>query len=295
MGAMAPAATVRERLAALTAKYLVVDSRPSQSAYALADHLVHSDPLVERFESWARGRLRHGFSLDDAATAVGTSKRTLARRLQAVLGKSPLSYFQDLRVERAVHLLKTTDEGVTQIASRVGYADGVTLRTLLRLLPPGSALPSPAALERSNNLLCPEIPEAMFVTCLYAILDPVSGHLRYANAGHNLPIHRHGQMVSELRATGMPLGLFPNMQYEEKQITLVPGDKVLLYSDGLAEAHNREREMFGFPRLRALMTREPNNDTLIGFLMRRLTEFTGENWEQEDDVTFVVLACPPAA
>lgn len=120
------------RLAALTARYLVVDSRPSQSVYVLADHLAHSDPLVERFESWARGRLRHGFSLDDAAAAVGSSKRTLARRLQAVLGKSPLSYFQDLRVERAVHLLKTTDESVEEIATRVGYADGVTLRTLLR-------------------------------------------------------------------------------------------------------------------------------------------------------------------
>lgn len=120
------------RLAALTAKYLVVDSRPSQSAYALVDHLAHADPLVERFESWARGRLRHGFSLDDAAAAVGASKRTLARRLQTVLGKSPLSYFQELRVERAVHLLKTTDASVEEIAARVGYADGVTLRTLLR-------------------------------------------------------------------------------------------------------------------------------------------------------------------
>lgn len=120
------------RLAALTAKYLVVDSRPSQSAYILADHLAHSDPLVERFERWARGRLTHGFSLDDAAAAAGSSKRTLARRMQAVLGKSPLSYFQDLRVERAVHLLKTTTESVEDIAARVGYADGVTLRTLLR-------------------------------------------------------------------------------------------------------------------------------------------------------------------
>jgi transcriptional regulator GlxA family with amidase domain len=120
------------RLAALTAKYLVVDSRPSQSAYVLADHLAHSDAVVERFESWARGRLRQGFSLDDAAAAAGSSKRTLARRMQAVLGKSPLSYFQDLRVERAVHLLKTTDESVDEIAARVGYADGVTLRTLLR-------------------------------------------------------------------------------------------------------------------------------------------------------------------
>ena len=120
------------RLSALTAKYLVVDSRPSQSAYVLADHLAHADPLVERFERWARGRLMHGFSLDAAATATGSSKRTLARRMQAVLGKSPLSYFQELRVERAVHLLRTTDESVDAIAGRVGYGDGVTLRNLLR-------------------------------------------------------------------------------------------------------------------------------------------------------------------
>ena len=120
------------KLAALTAKYLVVDSRPLQSVYILSDHLAHSDPLVERFERWARGRLMLGFSLDDAAQAARCSKRTLARRLQTVLGKTPLSYFQELRVERAVHLLKTTQEGVEEIAARVGYSDGVTLRLLLR-------------------------------------------------------------------------------------------------------------------------------------------------------------------
>ncbi len=120
------------RLAAVTAKYLIVDSRPSQSAYVLTDHLIHNDPVVERFERWARTRLAHGFSLDEAAKAVASSKRTLARRMQAVLGKSPLSYVQSLRVERAVHLLKTSDESVDEIAARVGYADGVTLRTLLR-------------------------------------------------------------------------------------------------------------------------------------------------------------------
>jgi transcriptional regulator GlxA family with amidase domain len=120
------------RLAALTAKYLVVDSRPAQSVYVLVDHLAHSDPLVERFERWARGSLERGFSLYDAAATTGSSRRTLARRMQAVLGKSPLSYFQELRVERAVHLLKTTDDSVEEIAGRVGYADGVTLRTLLR-------------------------------------------------------------------------------------------------------------------------------------------------------------------
>jgi transcriptional regulator GlxA family with amidase domain len=119
-------------LAALTAKYLIMDSRPSQSAYVLVDHLAHSDSVVQRFERWARGRLAEGFSLDDAARTTGSSKRTLARRLRTVLGKSPLSYFQELRVEHAVHLLKTTDRNVDEIAERVGYADGVTLRNLLR-------------------------------------------------------------------------------------------------------------------------------------------------------------------
>jgi transcriptional regulator GlxA family with amidase domain len=123
---------ISPKLASLTAKYLIVDSRPSQSAYALSDHLVHSDPLVQRFETWARARLAHGFSLDDAAKAVGTSKRTLARRMQMVLGKSPLAYFQNVRVERAVHLLRTSHASVEEIASRVGYSEGGILRVLLR-------------------------------------------------------------------------------------------------------------------------------------------------------------------
>lgn len=119
-------------LAALTARYLVVDPRPSQAAFAIPDHLVHSDPLVERFEQWARRQLAEGFSLSEAARAVVTSERTLARRLQFVLGKSPLAYVQDLRVERAVHLLQTSSASIDQIATQVGYADGVTLRTLIR-------------------------------------------------------------------------------------------------------------------------------------------------------------------
>jgi len=119
-------------LAALTARYLVVDARSSQAIYTIADHLAHADPLVERFERWARQRLAAGFSLDGAAAALATSKRTLNRRLHAVLGKSPLAYFQDLRIEHAVHLLRTSSASVDQIASQVGYAEGVTLRALLR-------------------------------------------------------------------------------------------------------------------------------------------------------------------
>lgn len=124
--------SVSPQLADLTARYLIVDARASQSVYALADHLVHSDPIIQRFEKWARGHLTDGFALEDAAKAVGASKRTLARRTQSVLGKSPLEYVRSLRVERAVQLLKTSDASVDQVASRVGYADGTTLRTLLR-------------------------------------------------------------------------------------------------------------------------------------------------------------------
>ena len=117
-------------LAALTARCLIVDSRPTQSVYSTSDHLAHADPLVQRFKRWARDRLADGFSL--AAHVVGASKRTLSRRINDVLGKSPLSYFQDLRVERAVHLLQTSNDDVEKIAVTGGYADGVTLRNLLR-------------------------------------------------------------------------------------------------------------------------------------------------------------------
>ena len=124
--------TVSPHLASLVARYLIVDSRPAQSAYALTDHLVHSDPMIQRFEEWARAHLAHGFTLDEAARAVGASKRTLARRTESVLGKSPLEFVQSLRIERAVQLLKTGDASVGQIAARVGYTDGGTLRSLLR-------------------------------------------------------------------------------------------------------------------------------------------------------------------
>jgi transcriptional regulator GlxA family with amidase domain len=119
-------------LANLTARYLVVDERTSQSVYSIPDHLANADPLTQQFERWARGRLAKGFSLDQAAKALSTSKRTLARRMQSVLGKSPLAFFQDLRIERAVHLLRTGHASVDQIAAQVGYAEGVTLRALLR-------------------------------------------------------------------------------------------------------------------------------------------------------------------
>jgi len=119
-------------LAALAARYLLVEARASQAEFVIPDHLSHADPVVERFEGWARRQLARGFSLEEAAAAAGASKRTLSRRLHSVLGKTPLAYFQDLRVERALHLLRTGSDSVDQIAAQIGYADGVTLRALLR-------------------------------------------------------------------------------------------------------------------------------------------------------------------
>ncbi|PWT70465.1 MAG: hypothetical protein C5B60_12050 [Chloroflexi bacterium] len=129
----------------------------------------------------------------------------------------------------------------------------------------------------------------MFVTCLYGILEPNTGRLQYANAGHDLPYHRHGSRVEEMRATGMPLGLMPGMRYEEKEAFLAPGDSILLYSDGLVEAHNADREMFSFPRLMRLVGESSGGTELIDFLLAQLAAFTGPGWEQEDDVTLVAL------
>ncbi len=161
-------------------------------------------------------------------------------------------------------------------------------RTMLRTAAQGASSPA-EVLARVNDLLSADIPPGMFVTCFYAILDPGNGHLHYANAGHDLPYRRHGTSVSELRATGMPLGMMPGSSYEERKETLAPGDSVIFYSDGIVEAHNQKREMFGFPHLKALVGEHSGGATLIDFLLGELATFTGADWEQEDDVTMVVL------
>jgi serine phosphatase RsbU (regulator of sigma subunit) len=145
------------------------------------------------------------------------------------------------------------------------------------------------ALERVNEALSARIPANMFVTCFYAILEPESGRLLYANAGHDLPYLRRGGGAEELRARGMPLGLMPGMGYEEKEATLEPGDITLFYSDGLVEAHNPRREMFGFPRLKRLMSEHAEKQPLVDLLTEELYSFTGDSWEQEDDITLVAL------
>ena len=122
---------VSPSLARTTSNFLLFDDRPTQSSYAMADHLSYSDPIVERFDRWARGHLA-GFTMAAAARAVGASERTLERRVHRVLGRSPIAYVRDLRVQQAIHWLQTTDRTVDDIATAVGYRDGTSLRTLLR-------------------------------------------------------------------------------------------------------------------------------------------------------------------
>jgi serine phosphatase RsbU (regulator of sigma subunit)/predicted ester cyclase len=146
-------------------------------------------------------------------------------------------------------------------------------------------------LKRVNEALTIRIPANMFVTCFYAVLDPKRGSLSYANAGHDLPyLHRVRGEAEELRVRGMPLGLMPGMGYEEKETILEAGESALFYSDGLVEAHDLKREMFGFPRLRALVAEHAAEErSLEEALLEELYAFVGEGWEQEDDITLLTL------
>lgn len=188
--------------------------------------------------------------------------------------------FPDGRI--AIIVGDVTDKGVPA-ALVMATTRSVLHSAAEQLVSPGEVL------RHANNMLTPDMPNNMFVTCLYALLDPSTGVIRYANAGHNPAFQRTEQGVEELRARGMPLGLMEDMTYEEKEALLSPGDQVILYSDGLIEAHNHQGDMFGFPRLRRLLVETACHQELIPCLLSELAEFTGEGWEQEDDVTFVSL------
>ena len=162
-------------------------------------------------------------------------------------------------------------------------------RSILRGLarwggPPGEAL------ARANQLLSPEVPPGIFVTCLYGLLDTHNGALHYANAGHNPPYLRGRQGAVELWATGMALGLVPGTGYEEHKTTIGRGELLLLYSDGLSEAHSVSGEMFGDQRIQNILNREHHSaQGLIDALLSDVASFTGRDWVQEDDVTLMVL------
>jgi serine phosphatase RsbU (regulator of sigma subunit)/anti-sigma regulatory factor (Ser/Thr protein kinase) len=175
-----------------------------------------------------------------------------------------------------------TDKGVP--AAMVMASTRSIIRSVaLRTGPPGQVL------EEANELLCPDMPPKMFVTCLYAVLEPATGRLVYANAGHNVPYLGCIDCVNELKARGMPLGLIPGSKYEEKEVTIGHGEIVLFSSDGIAEAHNAEGEMFGCPRIIDIVANRKRDEDLRDLVLEALDRFTGPDHEQEDDITMVTL------
>jgi serine phosphatase RsbU (regulator of sigma subunit) len=168
-----------------------------------------------------------------------------------------------------------------------------TTRTIIRSVVAQGATAPGDVLARANSLLYPDTPHNLFVTCLFAVLDPDSGEIRFANAGHVPPLVRHaGPLghVDQLRARGMPLGLMPSSAYEEMEATLAHGETVLFYSDGLTEAHDPQRDMFDIQRLTAVTSNGlPDGAALIQRILSELGRFTGPGWEQEDDLMLVTL------
>ncbi len=280
-------------------EYSPDDRRLLESLAAQVAPAVKVGQLVREQEAEVRARERIEQELEVARLI---QQNFLPRELPELAGWRVAAYYRPARTvggdfydfielpEGRIGLVvgDVTDKGVP--AAMVMAATRSVLRAAAqRLLEPGTVL------ERINETLCSEIPPNMFVTCLYGVLDPATGVLRYANAGHNLPIVESGGQVSELRATGMPLGLLPGMTYEEKEATIAPGSSVLLYSDGLTEAHDPRRQMFGTPRLRELLAGGAVADELISDLLADLDRFTGAEAEQEDDITLVALARSGAA
>lgn len=120
------------KVADLTARYLLIDGRPTQARYMLWSHLRHSDDLVARLEGLANRHLGANFGVAEAAQALRVTERTLHRRVLKATGRSPSAFLQSVRLARAHHLLETTGLPVEEVARRVGYGDATALRRLIR-------------------------------------------------------------------------------------------------------------------------------------------------------------------
>jgi serine phosphatase RsbU (regulator of sigma subunit) len=253
--------------------------------------------VVESWDSYDQFSLMRQRYEQELRVARGIQQALLPKEVPTLEGWEVTSYYQPAKeVGGDFYDFLELPDG--RLGLVVGDATGhgipaalvmAAARSMLRAVAQASASPGDV-LSRANDPLVMDIPPNMFVTCLYAVLDPESGHLVYANAGHDLPyLRRRSSDAVELRARGMPLGLMPGMSYEEKEVVLEKGESVLFYSDGLVEAHDPQRIMFGFPKLRALVADHSEQESLVDSLLEELYSFTGEGWEQEDDITLLTL------
>jgi predicted ester cyclase len=287
----------------------VAPSGIEESNKAIVIHRIVEGKIAEEWGIGTIGWKLRGLRLEQEARERERVEQELrvARRIQqaslpeevpTLEGWQITPYYQPAREVGGdfydFHLLSDGRLGVVVgDATGKGVPAALVMSTTLGMLQLAArALDSPSpgeVLEQVNETLAVRIPSNMFVTCFYCILEPESGRLTYANAGHDLPYLWHSGECAELRARGMPLGLMPKMSYEEKEIVLDAGEAAFFYTDGLVEAHNPKGEMFGFPRLRALISEHDEEGWLESFLLEELYSFVGERWKQEDDITLLTL------
>ena len=260
--------------------------------------IIDNRPAMENLAQEIRERERNEQDLRVARTIQQAS---LPKEVPQLEGWQIAPYYQPSREVGGdfydFHLLSEGRLGmVTGDATGKGMPAALVMSTTCGMLQAvsqtsDSSSSSPGeVLKRVNEALTVRIPPNMFVTCFYAILEPNNGSLTYANAGHDLPYLWHSGECEELRARGMPLGLMLGMSYEEKETVLQGGDSALLYTDVLVEAHDPQREMFGFPRLQTLVSEHGEEERPLGeLLLEELYSFVGEGWEQEDDITLLTL------
>src|ERR687894_673943 len=254
--------------------------------------------VVETWDYFDQLRLMRQSIVQELRVARSIQQASLPKEVPTLEGWQIAPYYQPAREVGGdfydFHLLSEGRLGlVVGDATGKGVPAALVMSTtcgMLQLATRAFGSPSPGeVLGQVNETLLARIPSNTFVTCFYAILEPESGHLIYANAGHDLPyLHRNGE-AEELRARGMPLGIMPGMSYEEGEVSLAEGNCVLFYSDGLVETHNPQGEIFGFPRLRALVAKHGEENSLEDTLLRELYSFVAEGWEQEDDITLLTL------
>jgi serine phosphatase RsbU (regulator of sigma subunit) len=293
LGIMAPDGQERETMIMLIHRIVggkIAEEWSASSAASFLEDLAQEIRQRERIEQ-------------ELLVAQRIQQASLPREVPQLEGWQISPYYQPAREVGGdfydFHFLSQGRLGlVTGDATGKGVPAALVMATTCGMLQLAAQAPDSSSpgevLERVNETLLARIPPNMFVTCFYAILDPKSGSVRYANAGHDLPyVRRGGGDCEELRARGMPLGLMPGMSYEEREIELDAGEAALFYSDGLVEAHDPKGEMFGFPRLRALVAEHAEERSLEDFLLEELYSFVGEGWEQEDDITLLTLRRSP--
>jgi serine phosphatase RsbU (regulator of sigma subunit) len=164
-----------------------------------------------------------------------------------------------------------------------------TLRGAARLM-----LAPDQALEHSNEFLCPELPQEINVTCIFALLDPSTGKLQYANAGHQLPVYHNGAGIAPLQATGTPLGLQLGSTYRENEISIAPGEWILFYNNELTEVRNTEGEPFGQARLNDILNQQyEGGDEIIEAILTAIQNFADESSKADTGALVVVERLVP--